>query len=45
MQELRNHEINFEVDLKSMEKDTENTKDYGISPYVEKDKNKIIEGI
>jgi hypothetical protein len=57
MQELKNHEINFEVDLKSMEKDSEQTKDfYGVSPYgipgntpyvVEKDrdKEKILEGI
>jgi hypothetical protein len=51
MQELKNHEINFEVDLKSMEKDSEQTKDFygGGSPYVvvgptpyiiEKDKEK-----
>lgn len=49
MQELKNHEINFEVDLKSMEKDTDHTKDFGITPYItpyiEKDKNKIMEGI
>ena len=46
MQELKNHEINFEIDLKSMEKESEHTKDfYGISPYVDKDKDKILEGI
>lgn len=33
MQELKNHEINFEVDLKSME-NSDHTKDfYGTSPY------------
>lgn len=45
MQELKNHEINFEVDLKSYEKSTDHTKDYGISRYADKDKEKILEGI
>ena len=48
MHELKNQEINFEIDLKSMEKETDHTKDYyqsRTSPYIEKDKEKMLEGI